>query len=69
MKHAIGMETLRRDDIERARRTPPEEKARQALALMRFGINLQRSKLQQAFPHESQEQIAQRLRRWMARDD
>jgi len=38
------MEALRQDDLERARRTPPEEKAKQAFALMRFGIKLQRSK-------------------------
>jgi hypothetical protein len=29
------MEVLRQDDLERARRTPPEEKAKQAFALMR----------------------------------
>ena len=69
MERARGMETLRRDDIERARRTPPEEKAKQAFALMRFGIKLQRSRLRQAFPGESEEQIRQRLLRWMARDD
>jgi hypothetical protein len=31
------MDALRRDDIERARATPPEEKARQALEAMRTG--------------------------------
>jgi hypothetical protein len=69
MERTRGMETLRHDDIERARLTPPEEKAKQAFALMRFGIKLQRSKLRQAFPDETEEQIRQRLRRWMARDE
>jgi len=69
MERVRGMEALRRDDIERARRTPPEEKARQAFALMRFGIRLQRSKLRQQFPDEPEEQIRQRLLRWMARDE
>jgi hypothetical protein len=69
MKRVQGMEALRQDDVERARRTPPEQKATQAFALMRFGIKLQRSKLRQAFPDESDEQIRQRLFRWMARDE
>jgi hypothetical protein len=69
MDHLRGLEALRRDDIERARRTPLAEKARQAFALMRFGIKVQRSKLRQAFPDESEEQIRARLLRWMARDD
>jgi hypothetical protein len=63
------MEALRRDDLERARRTPPEEKAKQAFALMRFGIKLQRSKLRQELPGEPDEQIRRRLLRWMARDE
>lgn len=62
------MEALRQDDLERARRTPPEEKAKQAFALMRFGIKVQRSKLRQQLPEESDEQIKQRLLRWMAQD-
>ncbi len=54
MDHLRGLEALRRDDIERARRTPPAEKAKQAFALMRFGIKLKRAKLRQAF-RESEE--------------
>lgn len=69
MERVRGMEVLRQDDLERARRTPPEEKAKQAFALMRFGIKLQRSKLRQEFPGEPDEQLRQRLRRWMARDE
>jgi hypothetical protein len=69
MDHLRGLEALRQDDIERARRTPPEEKARQALGLMRFGIKLERVKLRRAFPDESEAQIGQRLLLWMARDD
>jgi hypothetical protein len=61
MKRVQGMEALRQDDLERARQTPPEEKAKQAFALMRFGIKLQRSKLQREFPDEPEEQIRQRL--------
>jgi 1,2-phenylacetyl-CoA epoxidase catalytic subunit len=69
MERARGMETLRQDDIERARLTPPEEKAKQAFALMRFGIKVQRARLRQEFPDETEEQIRQRLLRWMARDE
>jgi hypothetical protein len=68
MKRVQGMEELRQDDLERARRMSPEERAKQAFALMRFGIKLQRSKLQRDFPDEPDEQIRQRLLRWMARD-
>lgn len=68
MERVRGMEALRQDDLERARHTPPEEKAKQAFALMRFGIKLQRSKLRQEFPDETDQQIRQRLLRWMARD-
>ena len=63
------MEALRQDDLDRARRTQPEEKAKQAFALMRFGIKLKQSKLRQEFPDEPEEQIAQRLLRWMARNE
>ncbi len=69
MDHLRGLEALQRDDIERARRTPPAEKAKQAFALMRFGIKLKRAKLRQAFPGESEEQIGARLLQWMARDE
>lgn len=68
MQRVQGLEALRHDDLERARRASPEEKARQAFALMRFGIKLQRSKLRQQFPGEPDKQIRERLLLWMMRD-
>jgi hypothetical protein len=62
------MDRLRMDDIERAQRTTPEERARQALGLMRMGIRLQRIALRQRLPAASEAEIEQRLRRWLARD-
>ena len=47
----------------------PSEKVAEALQLMRAGIRLQRAKLQKQHPDESEEQIDQRLRDWLQRDD
>lgn len=63
------MDPLRSDDIERTRRTPAEERARQALELMRTGIRLRRAALRARFPEERDDQIEARLRRWLARDE
>jgi hypothetical protein len=63
------VDPLRHDDLERARRTPPEERARQAFELMRTGIRLQRAALRARFPDEREDQIEARLRRWLAREE
>ena len=63
------MDPLRRDDIERARATPPEERARQALDAAQTGIRLKRASLRARFPNESAEQIEARLQRWLERDE
>jgi Rv0078B-related antitoxin len=63
------MDALRRDDIERARTTPPEEKARQAFDAMRTGIRLERAALRARDPQASPEEIEQRLQRWLERDE
>ena len=62
------MDRLRRDDLERARRTPIAERARQALELMSTGIRLQRIALRRRFPAATEEEIERRLRAWLARD-
>ena len=59
------MDRLRRDDIERARRATPAEKARQALEMMRAGIRLKRAGLRARYPDESDQQIEQRVRQWL----
>jgi hypothetical protein len=60
---------LRQDDIERARRTPVEERARQALELMDLGIRMQQTALRARFPEADPGEIERRLRLWLARDD
>jgi hypothetical protein len=59
------MDPLRRDDIERARKATPEEKARKALEMMRFGARLKRAGLRAQYPQESAEQIEERIRQWL----
>ncbi|HJW69759.1 MAG TPA: hypothetical protein VJ829_10415 [Candidatus Binatia bacterium] len=62
------MDPLRRDDIERARRTPPEVRAKQAFEAMRTGIRLRRAALRARYPAATEEEIEGLLRRWLARD-
>jgi len=63
------MDALRRDDVERARTTTPEDKARQAFDAMRTGIRLKRAALRARHPAASAEEIEQRLQRWLERDE
>ncbi len=63
------MDALRKDDIERAQATPPEEKARQAIDAMRTGIRLKRIALRVRDPQASPEEIEERLQRWLERDE
>lgn len=64
-----SMNRLRQDDIEQARRLTPEEKARQALEMMRAAVRLKRSGLRARYPDESEEQIDRRVREWLIADD
>jgi len=59
------MDPLRRDDIEQARRATPEEKARQALEMMRAAVRLKRAGLRARHPHESEGEIDRRVREWL----
>jgi hypothetical protein len=61
------MDRLRHDDLERARRTPIEERARQTLEMMATGIRLQRVALRSRYPEATADEIEQRLRAWLAR--
>jgi hypothetical protein len=62
------MDPLRRDDIELARRTSPEERGRQALEMMRAGFRLKRAALRTRHPDETEEQIEARFRAWLESD-
>lgn len=61
----LGVDALRRDDIERAISTPPEEKLLRTLELMDVGIEMHRDFLKRRHPEESEQQIEQRLRAWL----
>jgi hypothetical protein len=63
------MDRLRRDDIERARATAAEERARQALDAVRTGIRLKRAALAARYPNEAEGEIEARLQRWLERDE
>jgi len=63
------MDPLRRDDLERARATPAEERARQTLEVMRSGFRLKRAALRTRFPSASPEEIDALFQRWLERDD
>jgi hypothetical protein len=63
------VDRLRREDIDEARRTPPEEKARQALDLMRAGIELKLASLRTRNPQASEEEIDALLDAWLRRED
>jgi hypothetical protein len=62
------MDPLRRDDIERARRTPPAVRAAQALEAMRVGIRLRRAALRARHPEASEAELEKLLRSWLARE-
>jgi hypothetical protein len=61
------VDPLRRDDIERARQTPPSERARQTLELMRLGFRMQRAALRTRYPDDSEAEIEERFLRWLGR--
>ena len=63
------MDALERDDLEVARRTSPEERARDLLAVIRTGFRLKQAALRTRYPSESEDEIDARFRRWLARDD
>ena len=63
------MDPLRRDDLDRARRASPEEKAAQALEAMRTGIRLHRAALREQHPGASDTEIDRLLRQWLQRED
>ena len=60
-----SVDRLRALDIERARTTSPEEKARQAFEAMRTGIRLKRAGLRARHPEATTEEIEELLHRWL----
>jgi hypothetical protein len=60
------MDALRRDDLEQARRTSPEEKLRQTLDAWRTGVRLKRTALRLRHPNASDDEIEAMLDAWVA---
>jgi hypothetical protein len=67
--YSPSVDLLERDDIEQARRTPPSERARQALELMRAGFRLKRAALRARHAGDPENDIQTRFRRWLDGDD
>ena len=63
------MDRLRRDDIEQARRLTPEQKAAQALEMMRAAVRLKRAGLRARYPDETEAEIDGRVREWLLEHD
>jgi hypothetical protein len=63
------MDALERDDIDLARRTPPAERARQLLELMRVGFRLKRAALRARHPAAADAQIESLFRAWLDGND
>lgn len=63
------MDPLRRDDVERARETPPGEKLSQALEMMAAGIRLKRAALEARHPGATDDEIDLLVRAWLENDD
>jgi hypothetical protein len=59
---------LDRDLIDFARRTPPGERGRQALDMMRAGLRLKRAALRARYPQATDEDIERRFLEWLAGD-
>jgi hypothetical protein len=60
------MDSLRLDDILRARTTPPSVKLREALEAMDLGIGIKRASLTRRFPNASEAELAAHLHAWLA---
>ena len=64
--YSSEVDALRQSDLEIARTTPPGVKLRQALEMMRLGLELERRKLRASHPQESEARIDELLLAWMA---
>jgi uncharacterized protein YaeQ len=63
------VDPLRRATLDEARRTTPEQRARQTLELMQTGYRLKRAALRARHPDETQEELEARFRAWLEGDD
>jgi hypothetical protein len=65
VRYSPIVDAIRQDDIERAMRTPPAEKGRQALEMMRQGFRLKLLALRRRHPDASDPELRVMLVAWM----
>lgn len=59
------MDPLQKDDIERARRMPPDERMRAVLAAVNAGVRIRVAALRTKRPHATDREIDAALREWL----
>ena len=59
------MDPLRKDDIERTKRMPPEERMRAVLAAVDAGVRIRLATLRAKRPHATDGEIEAALRDWL----
>jgi hypothetical protein len=59
------MDPLRKDDIERMRRMPPDERMRAALAAVNAGVRIRLSALRAKRPQATDRELEAALREWL----
>ena len=65
----MNADPLHDDDVATARRTTPEERARQTLDLMRTGYRLKRAALRVRHPRATEGELDALFPRWLDGDD
>jgi hypothetical protein len=68
-RYHAAMESLRDQELAELRKTPPGEKARQALDLMQTGIDLKLAALRSRHPHATVEEIEGMMDAWLRGQD
>jgi hypothetical protein len=63
------LDPLQQDDIDRARRTPMDERVRQMIETVNFGFRMQEAAIRARFPGATEAEIDRRMRLWLAYDE
>ena len=58
------MDPLQKEDIERTKRTPPEERMRAVLAAVNAGVRIRLATLRAKRPHATDGELEAALREW-----
>lgn len=63
------MDPLRKDDVDRMKRMPPEERMRAVLAAVDAGVRIRLAALRAKHPHATDLEIDAAIREWLLKDD